>query len=137
MPAFTPPPRADGHYVLVVEGDRNHLGVTFARHKAAPWAGVPKGFASDWHLRVLDAAGAELAVVPLDVRPFATRPEQLGQPAQVHGCIVVDSRIGMLVNVPAFGAAARYEFRRAEGQGPVVIGEVDGDTVRRLCEGGK
>ena len=68
------PTRADGHYVLVVEGDRLGLDITFASRKQAPWAGIPTGFSSTWHLTVLDATGTTLTTIPLDVRPFATDP---------------------------------------------------------------
>ena len=34
------PPAATGHYVLVVEGDCDQLGITHASHKVDPWAGA-------------------------------------------------------------------------------------------------
>lgn len=137
-PALPTPPEANGHYVLVVEGDRNGLGVTFARQKTARWAGVPKGFSSNWHVTVLDANGDELAKVPLDVRPFATNQNRVGKPATVHGCIVVESKIGMLVNVPAYAAAASYVFSRTENDGTVTtLGTTTGAQVRELAGGGR
>ncbi|MCK5942385.1 MAG: hypothetical protein KAI24_10480 [Planctomycetes bacterium] len=137
-PAPVGPPEADGHFVLVVEGDRNGLDVTFASRKAAPWAGVPKGFTSNWQLTVLDAADRQLAQVPLDVRPFATDAGSLGKPARVRGCIVVDSKIGMLVNVPRFAEAHAYRFSRTEPRGDVtLLGTVTGDRVRELAGGGR
>lgn len=114
-PPVTQP--ANGHYVLVVEGDRNGLGVTFASKKPDPWGGVPKAFTSNWRLSVRDARDQELVNVPLDVRPFATSSRSLGKPVQVMGCIVVDSKIGMLVNVPAFPTATTYVFVRIEADG--------------------
>lgn len=136
-PPTEPPTEPQGHYVLVVEGDRNHLDVTFARHKPAPWAGVPKGFTSTWLLRVRDADGDVLGTVPLDVRPFATGAADVGKPAEVRGCVVVDSRIGMLVNVPAFPNADRYELVRPGEQAEVVIGAATGERVRELAGGGR
>ena len=138
-PAATPraaartPASADGHYVLVVEGDRDGLDVTFASRKDAAWAGAPKGFTSSWRLLVVDDAGAELAEVPLDVRPFATGVNSKGKPAVVHGCVVVDSKIGMLVNAPRYAQAASYRFSRTDAAGVVTqLGEVTANQVRDL-----
>jgi len=132
------PPIADGHYVLVVEGDRNGLNVSFARKKAARWGGVPKGFASNWTVLIRDAAGQELANVPLDVGAFATDARSLGQPVRVQGCVIVDSKIGMLLNVPAFATAASYAFSRTENDGVVVpLGTMTGDSIRDLAGGGR
>jgi hypothetical protein len=138
LPAAPPiaPPVANGHYVLVVEGDRDHLGITAAAGKEAPWAGVPKGLTSDWRLLIHDARGEVLADVPLDVTPFATRANDRG--VRVQGCVVHDARIGMLVNAPAFAAAASYTFTRPGGAGErVVLGTATGDRVRELAGGGK
>lgn len=132
------PPVADGHYVLVVDGDRNALTITHARHKQDPWAGVPKGFASDFRLTVRDGSGAVLADVPLDVTPFLTGAADVGTPVRVEGCIVRDPHIAMLVNVPAFAAAARYDFARREPGGAVAqLGAVNAATVRELAGGGR
>ena len=127
-------PPANGHYVLVVEGDRNGLQVTFASKKPDPWGGVPKAFNSNWRLSVRDARDQELADVPLDVRPFATSSRSLGKPVQVMGCIVVDSKIGMLVNVPAFAAASSYKFVRIERDGTKTnLGVVAAQTISDLA----
>lgn len=132
------PPTADGHFAIVVEGDRNGLAVTFASKKTAPWAGAPKGFDSNWHVTILDALGNKLASVPLDVRPFATGANSVGKPVQVRGCVVVDSKIGMLVNVPAYAAAASYVFARTEVDGVVTtLGTTSGDVIRELARGGR
>jgi len=137
-PAVPVPPQADGHYVLVVEGDRNGLAVTFASKKTARWAGVPKGFSSNWHVTVLDGNGEELAKVPLDVRPFATSAKALGKPVKIQGCVVVDSKIGMLVNVPAYATAASYKFARTENDGSVTtLGTTTGAKVREFAGGGR
>lgn len=127
---------AAGHYVLVVEGDRDALAITGAVAKQAPWAGVPKGFTSDWRLLIHSARGELLADVPLDVSAFAVGANDAG--VRVEGCVVRDSRIGMLVNVPAFAAAASYTFTRPGGQGQhLVLGAMNGDTVRTLAGGGR
>lgn len=124
-----------GHYVLVVEGDRDGLDVTFARTKQAPWAGAPKGLVSSWRLDVLAADGSALAEVPLDVRRFATDAASQGKPASVRGCVVVESRVGMLVSVPRFAGAARYRFTRSDERGVVTnLGEVPASRVRELAE---
>ena len=134
-PQDPPAQDADGHYVLVVEGDRNALDITFARKKAAPWGGVAKGLQSAWTLVVRDRDGRELATVPLDVSPFRTGADAVGQPARVHGCIVREARIGMLVNVPRFARAHGYELRRpGANDQPEVVGTVTGRRVRELAE---
>lgn len=132
------PPVANGHYVLVVEGDRNSLAVTFASKKSSPWAGAPKAFQSNWRVSVLDVQGQELANVPLDVRPFATDARSVGKPLHVNGCVVVDSKIGMLVNVPAFANAASYTFSRQDAAGiKVALGTTTGFKVRDLAGEGR
>lgn len=133
-PVALPP---NGHFVLVVEGDRDALTITHANHKVDPWAGVPTGLRSAWNLTVRDANGAVLAEVPLDVSPFATDvPPQA--PVQVTGCIVRSPRIGMLVSVPAHANAASYAFTRRDGSGQVhALGVVDGEQVRTLAGGGR
>jgi hypothetical protein len=132
------PPVAAGHHVLVVEGDRAALSITAAAWKPEPWAGVPKGFASDWVLRIADAGGELLAAVPLDVSAFATGAGDAGGPDRVEGCIVRSPRIGMLVNAPAFAAAASYTFvRPADRGGEAVLGTVPGTRVRELAGGGR
>lgn len=138
-PAPAPaPPVANGHFVLVVEGDRNGLAVTFARKKAARWAGVPKGFDSNWRVSILDGNGTELADVPLDVRPFATDAQSVGKAPRVNGCYVVESKIGLLLNVPAFTAAQSYEFSRADKDAvKVALGTMSGNAVRELAGGGR
>lgn len=136
IPPVTPP-IAEGHYVLVVEGDRTGLQIKHAVAKTDPWAGVPKGFTSDWTLTIRDAAGELLAEVPLDVRPFDLRPERQGQAIQVEGCQVHDPHIAMLVNAPRFATAASYAFTRHEGAAVIALGTIDGDSVRRLAGGGR
>ncbi len=132
--AAATPAAPAGHYVLVVEGDRDGLGVTFARTKQAPWAGAPKGLVSSWRLAVLAADGSTLADVPLDVRRFATDAASQGKPVTVRGCVVVDSRIGMLVSVPRFANAARYRFTRTSERGVETnLGEVLASQVRELA----
>jgi len=124
---------AAGHLVLVVEGDRDRLAVTFARRKPDPWAGVPKGFTSDWRLSIRDADGAELAGVALDLSAFDLRPEQKGRPLGVRGCIVSDPRVSMLVNAPSHADADHYVFLR----GDTVVGGFDAAALDRLIAGGR
>jgi hypothetical protein len=128
--APTPPPVAAGHYVLVVEGDRDALAITAASRKAEPWAGPAKGLASAWSLTIHDARGELLATVPLDVSPFATDGQR---GVRVEGCVVRDSRIGMLVNAPAFAAAATYTFTRHENGRTVALGTTAAEVVQQLA----
>jgi hypothetical protein len=138
-PATAPAaPVASGHFVLVVEGDRNGLAVTFARQKAARWAGVQKGFNSNWRVLIRDGNGAELVDVPIDVRPFATDAQSVGRAPRVNGCYVVESKIGLLLNVPAYAVAQTYEFTRAGTDGvKVPLGTMSGNAVRELAGGGR
>lgn len=124
---------ADGHLVLIVQGDRDQLAITGAVPKTDPWAGVPKGMTSDWRLEIRAADQSLLASVPLDVTPFATEPQAQHRPLRVEGCIVIDSRIAMLVNVPHFAAAASYAFFR----GATALGSTDAAAVVRLAGGGR
>lgn len=127
-------PEAHGHYALVVEGDRDHLTITHAHWKPDPWAGVPKGLTSDYRLAVLDAAGDELASVPLDLSKFDLRPEAKGSAVRSEGCTVLDARVAMLANVPCHGdLAAVHVFYR----GGEELGRVLAATVRDLAGGGK
>jgi len=131
------PPVANGHYVLVVEGDRDQLSITHASPKPDPWAGVPKGFSSKWTLTVQDAGGATLAEVPLDLSKFAVAAAEKGRPLKVEGCIVRDSHIAMLVNVPRFDAAATYTLTRREGDTVHALGTATGSHVRELAGSGR
>ncbi len=131
------PPVADGHYALVIEGDRDQLSISHARAKGDPWAGVPKGLQSEWLLRVRAADGAVLAEVPLDMSAFDLAPERKGKAIEVEGCIVRDPHVAMLVNVPRFAAAADYTFVRHERGRDVPLGVVTGAQVRDLAGGGR
>ena len=124
--------------MLVVEGDRNALTITHASHKTDPWAGVPKGLTSDFELAIRDRQGDVLLTIPLDVSHFATGAADVGQPVRVEGCVVRDSRIAMLVNVPVVPGAASYAFRRREADATQVsVGAVDGRRVDDLARGGR
>jgi len=71
--------------------------------------------------------------VPLDLSKFDLSPAAKGRPRRVEGCIVHDTEVVMLANVPCFAAAASYVFLR--GADPV--GTVDGAAVRALAGGGR
>lgn len=138
QPVPPTPPEANGHYVLVVEGDRNALAIRHAVWKDAPWAGSPAGFTSKWQLQIHDADGVLLSSVPLDLSPFATGAHEVGAPPTVTGCVVRDSRIGMLVNAPAYPTAQRYRFVRDDGLAePTELGAMASSEVRNLAGGGK
>jgi len=131
--ALAVPPPATGHFVLVVEGDRDRLSITHASHKADPWAGVQKGLSSNWSLSILDDKGAELSVVPLDMSKFDLEPARKGQPVRVEGCEVHDARIAMIANVPSLAAASAYVFTRGE----TTVGTIDATTVNQLAGVGR
>ena len=131
------PPTPRGHYVFVVEGDRDQLAITHANRKADPWAGTPKGFTSDWTLTIHGGDGTLLAEVPLDVRAFDVEASRKGQPLRVEGCVVLDPRIGMLVNAPCFDEAATYTMARRGEAGRVVLGTADAARIRDLAGGGR
>ncbi len=128
----TPPP-ASGHFVLVIEGDRDQLAITHASHKESPWAGVPKGFSSTWALSIRDGAGTELERVPLDMSQFDLRPENKGKGVQVNGCIVRDARVAMIASAPCHAAASTYVFLR----GKDVVGTTSAASVDQLAGGGR
>ena len=135
--APVPPPIANGHYALVVEGDRDLLTISRAVAKADPWAGVPKGAASRWTLTILAADGARLAAIPLDLAHFDTDADRKSGAVRVEGCIVHDPRIVMLVNVPRFAGAAAYTFSRRDDAGVVPLGAVTAARVEELAGGGR
>ena len=129
-----PPPLPEsGHYVLVIEGDRSALAITAASHKAAPWAGVQKGLESAWQLSIRDAEGQELRAIPLDMSPFDLRAERQGKGPTVTGCIVLDPRVGLLVNTPCLPGAASYEPHH-DGK---VVGSATALAVHDLAGGGR
>lgn len=131
------PPVANGHYALVVEGDRDQLTITRAVAKADPWAGVPKGTTSPWSLAILAADGTRLADIPLDLVHFDTNADRKGGKVRVEGCIVHDPRIAMLVNVPRFAEAASYAFTRRDDDTMVPLGSVTAARVLELAGGGR
>lgn len=129
------PPVADGRITLVVRGDRDQLAIANAVAKPDAWAGVPKGLASAWSLRIHGGDGAVLAEVPLDLSQFDLAPERKGRGVQVEGCIVRDPAVAMIVDVPRFAEAALYTFVRRDGGGEVEIGAVTGEQVRAMTGG--
>ncbi|MCR9244901.1 MAG: hypothetical protein NXI31_07705 [bacterium] len=134
-PAVSPPPQlpGSGHYVLVIEGDRDALTVTHSSRKPARWAGVQKGLVSQWSLSIRDAANNELESIPLDLSHFDLRPERKGGALKVQGCVVRDTKVGILASVPCLENAARYMFLR----GKEVVGSVAATRVFELAGGGR
>lgn len=131
------PPVANGHWTLVVDGDRDRLTITGAVRKNDPWAGVPKGLKSAWTI-VIDATdGSRLAEVPLDLVHFDTAPARKGGAVAVQGCVVRDPHVAMLVNVPAFASAASYTFVRRDAEGIAELGTVTAARVTELAGGGR
>jgi len=129
-PAEPPAPAAAvGHYALVVEGDATRLAITHAVVKASPWAGVPTGLTSLFQLSIRDAAGAELASVPIDLSRFDTDPTHVGRPLVVEGCEVRDTRIALLVNVPRYTEAAEYRIVNGER----LLGTAPAATVKTMA----
>ncbi|MBL8750892.1 MAG: hypothetical protein JNK78_17155 [Planctomycetes bacterium] len=132
-----PPPVARGHLTLVVEGDRDQLTIRRAVAKEDPWAGVPKGLTSAWTLTIRAQDGSTLAEIPLDLVHFDTAADRKGAAVRVEGCVVRDSRIAMLVNVPRFAEAATYQFSRRDGVEDVPVGFTTGARVNELAGGGR
>lgn len=132
-----PPPRANGHFALVVEGDRDALSIRSAVAKPDPWSGPWKGLQSRWSLAILAADGTTLAEVPLDLAHFDLAAERKGGPIHVEGCVVRDPRIAMLVNVPRYAAAFSYSFVRRDGAVVTPIGAVAAARVEELARGGR
>ncbi|MBL8733507.1 MAG: hypothetical protein JNN13_14140 [Planctomycetes bacterium] len=127
------PATADGHYVLVVDGDRDHLTITRAVAKGDPWAGAAKGLTSDWTLTIRGAAGEVLAELPVDLSQFAVDAGEAGKPVRVEGCVVRDPHVAMLVNAPRFVAAASYVFTRRDGAVVTTVGEQAGAAIAALA----
>lgn len=132
-----PPAVANGHYALVVTGDRGELTISHAVRKADPWAGVAKGAESPWTLSIRGANGAQLAAIPLDVVHFDLAPERQGGGIVVEGCSVRDPRITMLCNVPAFAEATSYVFTRRDKDAVALLGMVTAARVAELAGGGR
>lgn len=135
-PVTAPPPPqlpGSGHYVLVIEGDRDALTVTHSSRKTARWAGVQKGLVSQWSLSIRDAANNELESIPLDLSHFDLRPERKGGALKVQGCVVRDTKVGILASAPCLKNAARYVFLR----GKEVVGTVAATRVFELAGGGR
>lgn len=131
------PPVADGHFALVVQGDRDQLTITHAVPKTDPWAGVPKGLTSSYTLRIRDAGGALLAEIPIDLSHFDLAADRKGGAVKVEGCEVRDPHVTTLVNAPRFAEAASYAFMRRDIGGEVALGSVTGEQVQNLAGGGR
>lgn len=131
------PPVADGHFALVVQGDRDQLTITHAVAKDDPWAGVPKGLTSSYLLRISGADGALLAELPIDLSAFDLAPQRKGGKIEVEGCVVLDPHVTTLVNAPRFAAAQSYSFARRDIGGELALGSVTGEQVRILAGGGR
>lgn len=128
-----PPRQPNGHFALVVEGNVSALRVTHVVKKAEPCGMVPKGLTSEFALSVVDDQGKELWRQPLDLSQFDTDPAHIGRPVQVTGCIVKDSRIAALVNLPDYPDGASVSIWRGQQQ----IGNVATNDLRQLAGGGK
>ncbi|MEM7205491.1 MAG: hypothetical protein AAF628_34865 [Planctomycetota bacterium] len=118
---------ASGHLVLLVQGDARGLTVSHVFAKADPYA-KPRDRAEAHQVAVLDAAGRELGVYPLDLSPFDLDPARVGQPPRVEGDRVIATRVVALVNVPRLRDGVRLEIRRDR----VVVGRVAPDRYARL-----
>lgn len=116
VPAFkesrvaAPIPPATGHLILQVEGDVRALQVVRITAKQDPCG--PARVASTFSVVILDAAERELDRVPLDLAQFDLDPAHIGQAPRVEGCVIKDTRIAALVNVPHYPTAARLVILR-------------------------
>ena len=98
------------HLVLIVQGTVRQLGISHAVEKPTKWGGYPKGTASRFALRIIGNNSRVLSRIPLDLRRFDTDQDRINGPLIVECCKVKDPRIAMLVNVPLWPNAERYEF---------------------------
>lgn len=115
----SPPPSADGHLILQLEGDVRALSIVRITKKPDP-CGLAR-VDSPFSVVLLDAAERELARVPLDLSQFDLDPAHIGQPPRVAGCVIKDTRIAALVNVPHYPSTARAVILR----GSDVLGGAD------------
>ena len=130
-PAAPPAPtEPDGHLVLQIEGDARALQVTRITRKPDPCG--PARFTSASAIVVRDAAGSELGRVPLDLSLFDLDPAHVGRPLHVDGCVVRDTRVAMLANVPHWPDAASLEIVH-EGR---VLGVLAGARYEALVRAG-
>jgi hypothetical protein len=125
-----PIPPATGHLILQVEGDVRALQVVRITVKQDP-CGLAR-VASPFSIAILDAAERELDRVPLDLSQFDLDPAHLGQAPRVEGCVIKDSRIAALVNVPHYPTAARLVILR----GSDVLGGADAARYSALLAQG-
>lgn len=121
------------HLVLIVEGTVQQLNISHAVEKPSKWGGFPKGTASRFALRIIGNNSRVLSRIPLDLRRFDTDQDRVNGPLRVECCKVKDPRIAMLVNVPLWPNAARYEF--LYGDRP--IGTVSHERINEMLQEGR
>ncbi|GDY02290.1 hypothetical protein LBMAG49_16190 [Planctomycetota bacterium] len=118
---------ANGHLILIVQGNVQQLTITHAVAKADPFAGAPKGLQSRFAVRLLGDKDQELLSVPIDLSRFDTDKSHIGKPKRVQECEIWSSAIALSVNVPRIEAVRRYEFT-CDG---LPIGSTNAATVLR------
>ncbi len=116
-----------GHLILQIEGDANGLRVVRVTPKPDPLghlADVPSTHRVVVRLR----DGGELASVPLDLSHFDLDPANVGRDASVTGCVVRETCVAALANVPHFDGDVVVEIRA----GARVVGGLDADGYARM-----
>jgi hypothetical protein len=121
------PPDVRGHLILQTEGDARALDVTRITVKPDPF-GHLAGVQSEFAIELRDAAGRLLGSYPLELDRFDMDPAHVGRDLRVEGCVIVDTRVAALVNVPDFVAAAELRILR----GAQVLGRVEPARLARM-----
>lgn len=124
-------PEPQGHLILQVEGDARALRVT--RITPKPDACGLARIESPYSVVVRDAAGRELGRVPLDLSKFDLDPARVGGALRVEGCVVHDTRVATLVNVPHWPTASRVEILDGER----IVGALTATEYATLVEAGE
>ncbi len=124
------PPNAstpDGHLVLIIEGDARSLSITQVVAKKDP-CGPTDTIESDYHILMLDADASVLARYPLDLSQFDLNPDHIGRPVQVEGCVLIDTKIAMLANVPYLPNATHIQITGPDSK----VGELAAGTYKQV-----
>jgi hypothetical protein len=130
--ALPPGPRQPvGHLILQIEGDARALRVSRITPKPDP-CGPIAGFVSEFSVAVFAADGTELGRYPLDLSAFDVDPARVGGAVRVEGCVVRDTRIATLANVPHWPDAARLEIAR----GGAVMGRLLAAEISAMTSAG-
>ena len=124
--------RAQGTWILQIQGDATSLKIAAAAHKAFAYR-APRGVDSDYRVQLIDSAGKVLATVPLDLSKFCMDSTHEGDPAHLRGDVVRSHRVTCTVKVPARADVAEIRIERAgDADRPKRLGASDVKSVREL-----